>query len=336
MVDRVLSFRSILVFSTLPDNLNTNKEINRSIVDALKRISPRTPVSGVSSALARDAIHTLKPDLVLGIGSIVRDDVDYGSLWRAATAVGATLVHWLFDDPYEIDFNHKLENRCHMVFTTDRASTHYYGNTPVAHLPLAADGERHFRPHVPLQDRPIDIFFCGVAYPNRRAMIDKLRHRLGELKTVIRGDGWDERLPFCSNQRMTPEEIVDGYASAKIVLTLGRQFDIANARYEIVPSTPGPRLFEAASVGCVQLAFLDSMEIFEYFEEGQEILSYNTVDEFTCLTAEVIADPSSFERIALAAQSRAQKNHTYDHRCRHMLDVLLARKESFSHRGASV
>lgn len=336
MSGRILSFRSILIVSTLPDELNTNKSINQSISRALKRISPQALISEYSAALARDAIHALKPDLILGVGSIVRDDVSYASLWHAATAVGATLAYWLFDDPYERDFNHKLSNRCHMVFTTDRASTHYYGETPVTHLPLAADSEQHFRPHVPLEERPIDVFFCGVAYPNRRAMIDKLRHRLGELKTLIRGDGWDERLKFCSNQRMTPKEIIDGYTSAKIVLTLGRQFNIANSHYEIVPSTPGPRTFEAAAAGCVQVAFLESLELFEYFAEGEEVLAYNTVSEFANLTAEVIANPTTFDRVARAAQSRALEDHTFDHRCRRMLDVLATQNALLPHQRGSV
>ena len=83
-----------------------------------------------------------------------------------------------------------------------------------------------------------------------------------------------------------------------------------------------PRTFEAAAAGCVQLYFLDTMEIFDYFDIGSEILTFSSVDDFECLSAQIISNPSQFNAIAQAGQIRAQKHHTFDNRCKKLLHVI--------------
>jgi spore maturation protein CgeB len=269
-----------------------------------------------------DAVLELKPSLVLGIGSIAMDDVDYAAIARAAGSVGSTLVYWLHDDPYEFDFNWKIQGQCDWIFTTDLASVDYYQSARVSHLPLAADQDRHFRQFVPLRCRTTDIFFCGVAYPNRRAIISKIRNVLGSCQTLITGDGWDERLSFCRNERLASDALIEAYTSARIVLNIGRDFNIANRAFEIIASTPGPRTFEAAAAGCIQAVFMDSCQILDYFEHQTEIFSFSTVSEFSAIVDRVRQDPDGMDSVAIAAQNRVRAAHTFDHRAQTLLSVI--------------
>jgi spore maturation protein CgeB len=312
----------LVVFRTLPDHLNSNRLIEESLTSALNRLEPGARIVRPSIEVVSDAILETRPLLVIGIGSIAFDSIDYAIIRRAATRVGARLVYWLLEDPYEFDFNWKIQQLCDWIFTTDRASIDYYDNESVSHLPLAADVVRHFVETGSYNDRLVDVFFCGAAFPNRRSIISRLRHTLDKCNTMIRGVNWDDRLTFCKNDRIDPRRMAQYYASSKIALNIGRQLDIANARYEIVASTPGPRTFEAAAAGCVQAYFLDSSEIFEYYENKREIRVFNSVSEFDKLVEEMRDDPASFERISLAAQERTRASHTYDHRVKSMFAVL--------------
>lgn len=314
--------RTIVVFGTLAAGKDTNSAINTSIFEAMCRVCPNDRVVRVSSSTIVDAIEDHRPRLVVGLGSIVHDHLNYAAIYRAAKTVGATLAYWLFDEPYERDFDWKLGGRADWIFTVDRNSSWFWETDRVVHLPLAADPNRHRRDFVPLAEREIDLFFCGVAYPNRRDLVAKLRHTLSRHDSVIRGDGWDENLKFCRNQRIPNAEMPDYFARSRIVLNIGRQFNIANRLAELVPSTPGPRTFEAAAAGVVQMTFIETMEIFDLFEPGREVIGFNSVDEFDALVDGILADPAAYDAVALAAQVRVLNEHTYDHRCRSLIDAL--------------
>ena len=317
----LLNLPPILVFRTFPDDQNTNAGISDYAFKALQIVVQDRKIflSGVETVEA--FIEALSPALVIGIGSVVPDGVDYARIYRCAKKAGAAIVYWLHDDPYEFDFNWKIKTNADWIFSNDRNSVEYYSHSRVSHLPLAADIS-HFGDFVPFADRDIDIFFCGVAYHNRHDIITRLRKTLGRFNTMVLGVGWDENLHFCKNQRLSPEGILEHYARSKIVLNLGRHHSIANSRYEIVPSTPGPRTFEAAARGCCQLVYLESTELFEYYKNVDEILSFNNVTDFTSKIDTFLEDPDDLEAVAEHSLKRTRESHTYAHRIVTMIDTL--------------
>jgi spore maturation protein CgeB len=314
--------KSIFVFRTLPDHRNSNTHIEGAFSSALRRVAPSLRVVRSPIEIAADALLVAKPSLIIGIGSVLPDDIDYTAITRAARRLNAPVIYWLHDDPYEFDFNWKIDGQCDWIFTTDRSSMDYYRTPNVSHLPLAASKDLHFRDPIPIRERTIDVFFCGVGYPNRRSIITKLRNVLHPCQTVITGDNWNEKLPFCQNRRMSPAEIIDGYSSSRIVLNIGRQFNLANRQFDIVASTPGPRTFEAAAAGCVQAAFFESCELLEYFARDTEILTFSSISEFSHIIDRARYEPDTLDPIAAAAQVRVLTQHTYDHRAGEMLAVL--------------
>lgn len=306
----------------MPDARNRNTSIETYFSRALARVvgGPITR-SGVEAVI--DAIAARKPKLAIGLGSVASDDVDYTAIYLACRSVGARLVYWLHDDPYEFDFNWKVVDRSDWIFTTDLASIPFYASSRVSHLPLAADRDFHVRHELlPTARRPFDAFFCGVAFPNRTKIIERLRGLLEKRRTEVLGDGWPPELSFCSNIRITQEQIREKYGQSKVVLNIGRQFNLANLRFEIVPSTPGPRTFEAAAAGCVQAVFLEGLEIFDYYKQGEEILHFSSVTDFARILERSQDAPDEMDAIARRARDRTVASHTYDHRAEQLISVL--------------
>jgi spore maturation protein CgeB len=314
--------RKIVVFRTMPDHLNSNFQIETFISEALRRVALGYDVISVPGTIAEEIILEHKPVFVLGVGSIALDLIDFDGICRAARKIDARIAYWLHDDPYEFDFGWKLKGKCDWVFNTDRASVDHSSFEFTSHLPLAADVATHIRPIRPYRDRGLDVFFCGYAYPNRRDVVARLRDVLSRCRTEIRGVHWDESIAFCKNERINADRLIDAYTDSRIVLNLGRHFNIANKTYEIAASTPGPRTFEAAAAGCVQVFLLETMEIFDFFERETEILTFSCVQDMCDIVDLAISKPEVLEAIATACQQRVLAEHTYDHRVKQLISTL--------------
>ena len=157
-----------------------------------------------------------------------------------------------------------------------------------------------------------DVFFCGVAFPGRLRMLKDLSAVLDRAHTEVFGEGWDtDLLRFCKNDRLQPEQLPEYYASSAIVLNLGRDFHYANRKYQLAPSTPGPRTFEAAMAGACQFFFVDSLEILDYFHPDEEIVLFNDPTEFEARLTELLMDVVKRKQIGNAARTRCLSEHTY-------------------------
>jgi spore maturation protein CgeB len=137
--------------------------------------------------------------------------------------------------------------------------------------------------------------------------------------TFICGREWPILGSFISNQSVDNQELPSLVASSTITLNIGRSFNLANERFQLDPSTPGPRTFEAAMAGTVQLYFSDSLEIEDYFVIDQEILLFDSPSSFELQVERLLDQPDLVAKIALAAQKRALAEHTYKNRCTRLL-----------------
>jgi len=184
---------------------------------------------------------------------------------------------------------------------------------------MAASGKAHARPW--RDDKTRDVFFCGVAFANRIAIVRDLAPRLARCRSEILGTDWPAELPFAHNRRLANAELADACAASTVTLSLGRNLHFANRRYQLDPSTPGPRTFEAAMAGTVQLHFADSLEITDYFADGEGVLLFDDPSSFAAQLDSLLADPGYARRIAEAGQARAMRDHTYARRA----EVILQR-----------
>lgn len=267
-------------------------------------------------------VNLQKPNLVLVFGSCMPDSANYYDLRRSCDQTGATLAFWLHDDPYEFDFSYRVEDIADVIFSNDRWATQHYNHRNVHHLPMAASKAAHLRPIS--DEKDIDILFCGVAFPNRIRLMKDLAPIIKKYHTVVLGDQWpsDAMLAFTQNRRVNNSELVTLYGRAKITLNIGRNFHLANRRYMLDPSTPGPRTFEAAASGTVQACFVEGLEIVDYYKPGSEIEIFSSPDEFDQLLDRHLNMPETNKQIATAAQERTIRHHLYKHRAQQILKAI--------------
>jgi spore maturation protein CgeB len=269
-------------------------------------------------------VRQVKPDLVLLVGSCASDRCDYASLRKACDECDARLAFWMQNDPYEFDAHPKIVSLADFIFTNDRWAALHYPGSAVWHLPPAASARRFAQvTSLPWSDRSRDVYFYGTGYPNRHQLLSDVSATLKGLRTEICGREWNaESLSFCRNQEVAPAELPAQYAAARVVLNMGRTFSPVNDRYQLDPSTPGVRTFEAAMAGSCQLLFADSLEVLDYFDVGREILLFNDAGDFHDQLASLLADGERAAAIGEAARRRALNDHTYAARVRTLLECV--------------
>jgi spore maturation protein CgeB len=105
-----------------------------------------------------------------------------------------------------------------------------------------------------------------------------------------------------------------------VTLNIGRRFNLANNKYQLEPTTPGPRTFEAAMAGGLQCVYLESLELADYFTFGEEVLVFDSTYELKVLVEELRSDKLARMRLAEKSQARAIKDHTYAARAKVILN----------------
>ncbi len=164
------------------------------------------------------------------------------------------------------------------------------------------------------------MFFCGVAYPNRIALMRRIDDFLSRHVVEILGAGWPDTLRCAVNRRLTPAQMADYAAAARLTLNIGRDLDVANRRLSLPQATPGPRTFEVALSGSTQAFFVTGLEICEHFEPDTEILLVDGAGDIARAVERSLDEPEAIEAIARRAQARALREHTYRHRAARLLD----------------
>ncbi|WP_019303894.1 CgeB family protein [Xanthomonas oryzae] len=312
--------QKVLVSGASPDNQNRNVVLRKYVTEGFAQLPQVAQALATPLEFAAERASELQPDVVVCFGSCMPDDAEYARLRRYCTQAGVPMVFWLHDDPYEFDYNYKIRHVADIVFSNDRWCAEHYAHPFARHLPLAASQQAHWRPV--RTDKDISIFFCGVAFANRKRLLGDLRKTLQSYDAMILGDGWPNELAFCSNRRLPNDQLSDHYARAWVTLNMGRDFNYANDRFKLEPSTPGPRTFEAAMAGTTQAFFVESLEITDYYQPNSEIFLYNSAVEFAHLMEQVLSDQLGCMRIAEAAQQRTIAEHTYKARAQKILDTV--------------
>ena len=98
------------------------------------------------------------------------------------------------------------------------------------------------------------------------------------------------------------------YRTIPLTLFIGRRHDFANSS-RVIPSTPGPRLFEAAGCGAAQLVCDSSLEIGYYYEPNVEFLSASNIDEAVECLERASKDSGLIDWVAQRAWKRTQSEH---------------------------
>lgn len=307
----------VIVSGSFPDRMNSNLALRRFLADGLSQCLGDSAVLNLQLECLPQAIQLHKPELALCFGSCPSEETNFGPLRAACNETGTHLAFWLHDDPYEFDLNYTAVEVADSLFSNDRWASIHYDHPRAFHLPLAACVETHHRDWV--DRKKSDVFFCGVAFDNRIALLRDLAPTLSRYRTAIYGNGWPSWVPGAFNQRIPNQELADRSAQSTATLYMGRNLHFANKHYQLDASTPGPRFFEAAMTGAVQLVFADTLEVLDYFASDEGILLYDDPKSFEQHLIRLLDEPDYGRRISARGQARARRDHTYAHRARQLL-----------------
>ena len=311
---------SILITVASPTFINNNSIMLSYVYEGAIQALGRDNVSCLPMQFSVEHQRKNPSDIILVFGSCMSDLCSYSELRKICDKTGAILVFWLHDDPYEFDANYKILEIADFIFSNDKWASQFYLHPRSSHLPMAASEKYHFRNIE--KNWLYDTFFCGVAFPNRIKFFDKVSKILTNYKTVIKGSGWPLSLSFADNDRIDNRALPDMINNSKLVFNLGRHLNLCNDRYQLIPSTPGPRTFEAAMAGCVQLYHVESLEIIEYYKPEEEILLFDSVSDIRDLIEAFIDKDDNIYRIAKNSQVRTLEEHTYKHRIETMISII--------------
>lgn len=310
---------TVCVASSFPESGNRNAGIVTDLADAMRRVLGPEAVHVLPFRDLPRRVRAVAPSLLVLVGSALPVACDYRAVAEATRRAGTCFAFWTVEDPYEMDARDKFAAWADIVLTNELAALPWYDRADVHHLPLAASAALA-RPLDGYAERPLDVFFCGVGFPNRRRFVADALPVLARHRSLVLGDNWSaDAGGIVENRRLDHPALLAHYASSRVVLNLGRSFSYANRRHAVTAITPGPRTFEAAMVGTVQICMQPSLTLDRYFARGEEIVGVDGVDAFAERLEALLAGPDEALAIARRAQARALAEHSYDHRAAEIL-----------------
>ncbi|HYG88456.1 MAG TPA: glycosyltransferase [Azospirillum sp.] len=298
---------------------------NRYLPVALHRAFAADPSVGTAVlATYREAMaaaEAMRPTLLLAFGG---EEIDHFLLHKLIRLSGRSAI-WFTEDPYELSRNLASAELVDLVFTNDRASVARYGSKG-HYLPLAGFEPFHERPLDPA-GRRYDLFFAGTAWPNRVEMFQKLLAIDSGLRLKLFvppspfGGFSAEGGPNVSAQdiHVSGMDFARFASRSSATLYLTRNFSTSPGSPSMTPS-PGPRFFETALAGGIQVYEPGTLDLPDGFVDGESVFPFRTLEELVDIVGTLRDDPAAWAAAAGRAQAVTREKHCYRHRVTAILE----------------
>ena len=238
-----------------------------------------------------------------------------------------TMVLWLFEDPFMLDYNLAHAGLFDAVFTNDPSCASRYHNGH--YLPLGASESLQFRPVREDGACEYDIFFAGTMWPNRIATLRALLARFDakRFKLVCPTNAYLPPLPRDIAARAVQWPIslpsfVDFANASRVTLTMFR--DYASHGTSSQATAPGPRLFELAMAGAAQVVELDPALPSGNFRIIEGVACCDSAETLAAEIDTLLQNPALRRSRAMAAQRCVLDGHTFEHRLQQIAAVTKA------------
>jgi len=183
-------------------------------------------------------------------------------------------------------------------------------------LGQGCDPDEHGRVNLSEEDRKrfgADVTFIGGGRPRRRRLF---QHLTGyDLK--LWGWGWDESgilKPYAI------KETVFGLKKTKIYSATPICPNLISGLYQV--NGISVRGFEVAC--CGRLPFCEPREdLKRFFDIGSEVVTFDSPGDLKSKVAYYLSHPDEMERMAERARQRVISEHTYVHRMKELLEIVL-------------
>ena len=173
---------------------------------------------------------------------------------------------------------------------------------PAIHWALAADPTVF----LPAKQRDIEICFVGSAYGNRAQLVTRLEEK--GFRVSAFGAGFP--LGAIRNQ-----EAAGIFGRSRIALGIGT---VGHSRRIV---TMKLRDFEATMAGCAYITNRND-DLRPYFEEGKEIVYYDTFSDLVEKLAQLRGNGNMCEMLGRNAAARCRREHTWDKRFEELFQFM--------------
>ncbi len=268
-------------------------------------------------------IRREEPDFMFCIqGYMIPRDVLY-ELSRS----GIPSAVWFLDEPYDATRSVPFGTFFNHVFLQDASTVDIhrrYGNPNAHYLPHGFDDQEV---HVAKEDESFlwDLSVVGVGFPGRQEAVNRF---IGKADLLLAGSNWDrfrKRKKVETRAVVPPHEAAEIYRRSRINLTIHRaEEDEATSPLACRAASPNGSLFYVAGCGGFQVADAGRKEVGHCFEPGKEIVLYEDMEDLEQKVAFYLKHDEARREICRAAHRRALAEHTYRHRLKRVLQVLLS------------
>lgn len=261
-----------------------------------------------------ELVNRKKPDVFLTIFGFNHSPDVITKISR----LGIPTICWWLNDPFQFERSAVNAPYYDFYFTNAKGSVDEYrerGVKKVFHLPVGIYPPVHRK--IEKSEKKHDISFAGDWKMVREEVISQL---IDEFRVDIFGP-WEKKLSSSSPLRrhirsgsfFSPEEMVEIFNQSKIVLNIHTWFGKTDFGIN-------PRIFEANGCGVLQVSDRKE-EISDFYEEGREIILYDSVEELRQQLRYFLEHHEERERIAANAHARTIQDHTYRHRMERMFSL---------------
>ncbi|WP_428377418.1 glycosyltransferase family protein [Lichenicoccus sp.] len=293
---------------------NPNAYLTLAVMDAARQVFGNTDVvladNRTLAPLAAGGLHDV---LICLDGQRLHE-----GLLRRVRHAFPTMILWLFEDPFMLDYNLRNIALFDFVLTNDPSCTAAYG-AKGHYMPLAASLRFHHRSIKPDADLDYDIFFAGTMWPNRVRSLRRILTAFPDarLKLVCPTNEYLPPLPGDLARLAIPWPVshasfIDFANASRVTLTMFREYashgDIGQA------TAPGPRLFELACSGTAQVVECGDAMQSGRFEALHGIDLVRSGEALVGAVRRLLHDPLLRASQAIAAQDCALSSQLYTHR----------------------
>lgn len=270
------------------------------------------------------AIESVKPELIFVLKG---EGLDFETLGRIQKDYSVPMCNWFGDDPWEFPvFSGPASKYYTHFFTYDPFSVKLYrdaGHQNAFHLPYGYDTETTASVELTSQDKEkygCEISFVGTHYPEREEWLARLAENYS---IKIWGRGWNNTSlkHLYQGSALYGYDMLKALKAAKVVLNLHKDFDKG-------PEHSGNglnlRVMEAAACGACQVSNFQE-DIPNRFENGSEIILFNTYEELTDRLNYLLSSESARQEIGRGAFNRVKREHTLEHRMAELTEKIKTR-----------
>lgn len=260
------------------------------------------------SRMLLDEVQRFEPDVLFGIWFNEERDPERPVLREISRTTPCRTVGWFCDSHWRYgNFDRPWSEYLDWQTTTSQSAYERFvadglGDKVIKTQWGAAPGYQR----LPDADRDIDVSFVGQCYGSRAGVIEAIRQ--AGFSVQVFGAGWPPPA-----QRLTFPDLVRLFNRSRISLNLSNAVDSAFRQIK-------GRNFEVPACGTFMLTET-AENLDSYFRFGEEIATFDGMDDLIGKIRHYLAEPDERERIATAGHHRSAIEHTYTHR----FDQIFAR-----------